>query len=399
MSRELFSQPQANKIDQTWTVEIIASLNALLALKEEWLMLQNRAEKASIFSTFEYISIAWKYFKEEKDNLLVLAIRQQGQLVCIAPFEVEMQIWKGIPTRVVQWIARWEGNCPDLLTEKPTLLCWERIHYFFQREFSGWDMLQLSEIVDDIDSALSATKGVNSEVQMDSIGFYIELQGSYEDYFAKLDTKVKANWRTRSRKIMALSPVPIVQKIKDALEMERAVERFVEIEQRSWKADANIGIGKDQKHQNFYKELAANFATQGTVTFYFLKSGDTDIAASLLFMFHNVVYERHIAHNPDFSNLSTGVYLRTVILQDYFEQGWREFDLMGMHPSIGGQRHKADWATGQRVGCTYRIYRRFGRMFPVPLKNYLIKQLGKGEHIQESRAAAMTIKDTNKKGR
>lgn len=378
----------ANEDSGSWTVECATDLDALCRLKDEWLAFETSCHRVSIFSTFDYISLAWKHFNEPQDRLLVLVIRRQGQLICIAPFKVKTQSWKGIPTRVVQWIARWEGNCPELLTETDVQRCWQRIQDFFRSEFSGWDLLQLTEITDDIDGPLGLPAGATAEVQWDSVGYFIGLDGSFDDYLAKIDTKVKANWRTRGRKIAALLPAPEVEKISEARDMGKAIERFVDLEHKSWKADARIGIGKDQRHQHFYQELTCTFASKGMVALYFLKSGEVDLAGTLLFYFRDVMYERHIAHNPDFSNVSPGVYLRTLVLQDHFGKTWREFDLMGMHPSIGGQRHKSDWSTGQRLSFTYYVYRKFGRLFPAVVKSHLMKLGGRANHVHLSRASA-----------
>ena len=120
-------------------------------------------------------------------------------------------------------------------------------------------------------------------------------------------------------------------------------------------------MGKDDRHRRFYIELTRSMAKSGRAMFYFLRSGDRDIAGSLLLMSGSTVYERHIALDPEYSPLSPGIFLRTEILKDLFGTSWTKLDLMGLRRSVGRQRHKADWATEHWESISQHCYRKYGR--------------------------------------
>lgn len=374
-----------------WSVEIVTSVAELNALKSQWKPLQENSDQTSIFATYEYVSIAWKHFAQPSDRMFILVIKDAEGLVAIAPFKISIITFKKIPARVVEWIARWEGDRPCLLCRGSADDVWRRISYFFRREFLDWDLLQFCEQTSELNLEATFERTARLEAKVDSVGFAIQLNGGFDDYLSQINAKVRSNWKNRSRKIVAMTPSPEVETIAAPESMAAAVHRFISLERTSWKSDAHLGIGKDQLHQDFYIELASELARQGRIKFFFLKQADTDMAASMLYFFGSTVYERHIAHNPVFSNLSPGVYLRTELLKGYFGSKWHEFDLMGMHPSIGRQRHKADWASYTWTGCTYNYFKKFGRLLPIVLRNSIKEQFFGDVSFAKNRTAAIEM--------
>lgn len=348
-----------------WNIELIKSPEALASLEPEWRDLQNRSPGPSLFACYDYISIAWKHLHRPTDKPFILVLRDAGEIVAIAPFRQSRIMWRGIPARVIDWLATWEGDRPGILCAGNPDECWQQIEHYFAQENSGWDLLRLCErdALTDQKSELAKSSWVETEV--DSVGFYISFAGSFDEYLTTIDSKVKSNWRNRSKKIAALMPTPVVCRIDDPLAMPAAVDRFIAIERKSWKADAGLGVGKDERHRHFYAELTSTLAHRGEATFYFLCRGNQDIAASLIFFTKDTVYERHITHDPDYGAMSPGIVLRAEILKNLFGRQWTKFDMMGMHPSVGRQRHKADWATGRWQGQSEHFYRLRGRLFPI----------------------------------
>jgi CelD/BcsL family acetyltransferase involved in cellulose biosynthesis len=198
----------------------------------------------------------------------------------------------------------------------------------------------------------------------DSEGYYIPLNGTFDEYLKGVDAKVKSNWRNRSRKVAALEPMPILHRLESPEQMAVGVERLIALERESWKGNAGLGLGKDERHRLFYLALTRALAARGRAAICFLSRGDEDLAGTLLFMLADVVYERHIAYSPTHAALSPGIVLRANLLKGLFDSHWREFDLMGMRPEVGRQRHKEEWATGRRETVCLQFHRNRGRLWP-----------------------------------
>ena len=115
------------------------------ALEEEWNRLADRTS-ASIFSSFDYARLAWKHFHKLTDRLFILVFSDESSVVGIAPFCIIRSRKRGIPCRVVRFIAAWEGDRPRILAEagsEPEI--WGRLFRFLENDFTGWEILDLIE--------------------------------------------------------------------------------------------------------------------------------------------------------------------------------------------------------------------------------------------------------------
>ncbi len=346
---------------QVVRLETLADLDAFEA---EWEALLSRCTQSSIFATFDYIRLVWEYFYQEGDRLMVLVLRRERQVVAVAPFRVSIASFRGIPARQVDWIAKWEGDRPGMLCATDPAWVWKRLAHFFAHEYRGWDTLRLNEQDEAAQTYFRLHDEATADKFTDSEGYYIPLRGTFDDYLKCVDAKVKSNWRNRSRKVGALEPKPILHRLESPEQMAAGVERLIALERASWKGNAGLGLGKDERHRLFYLALTRALAARGRAAICFLSRGDEDLAGTLLFMLADVVYERHIAYNPTHAALSPGIVLRADLLKGLFDSHWREFDLMGMRPEVGRQRHKEEWATGRRETVCLQFHRNRSRLWP-----------------------------------
>ncbi|MEQ1804973.1 MAG: GNAT family N-acetyltransferase [Burkholderiaceae bacterium] len=342
----------------------LETLAELEAFEPAWEALLSRCTQSSIFATFDYVRLAWEYFHQEGDRLLVLVLRREDQVVAVAPFRVSIASVRGIPVRQVEWIAKWEGDRPGVLCATDPAWVWRRLAHFFAREYRGWDTLRLSEQDEAAQAHFRFEDEATLDISTDSEGYYIPLGGTFDEYLKGVDAKVKSNWRNRSRKVGALEPKPIMHRLDSLEHMAAGVDRLIALERASWKGDAGLGLGKDERHRLFYLALTRALAARGRAAICFLSRGEEDLAGTLLFMLGGVVYERHIAYSPNHAALSPGIVLRADLLKSLFESDWQEFDLMGMRPEVGRQRHKEDWATGRRETVCLQFHRNRGRLLP-----------------------------------
>ena len=98
--------------DPDWNIQRIESPEALMSLEAEWRALEKLATNSALFSTFDYISIAWTHLHGPTDTLLVLVIREQGRMIAVAPFMTSCVNQRRIPIRIVEWLATLEGERP-----------------------------------------------------------------------------------------------------------------------------------------------------------------------------------------------------------------------------------------------------------------------------------------------
>lgn len=351
------------------SLRVFSSLEALRPWAQGWRQLVTDCGSGWC-STFEYIEKVWRHFASPNDKLLVLVLVVDGALRGVAPLYKTIIRLRGIPTRVVQWIAVWEGDKPSLIVSREHERdFWMVLERYFTNTDKAWDVIKLCEQIREPRNGL-ACQGIAGnpwKVSLDGTGFSIDIGQGFDAYLAGIDAKVRSNWRNRHKKLFGMTPSPRVTCLSAPGDQSWALARFVQLEALSWKVGAHQGLSKDEAHLRFYADLADDLAKRGEVYWYFLTQEDKDVAASLFFGMGEVLYERQIVFDPAFSSYSPGILLRCEVLKQVAGTHWKTVDLMGMHPGAGAQKHKSDWATSQYSTYAWLCFRPWGRLWPMQL--------------------------------
>jgi CelD/BcsL family acetyltransferase involved in cellulose biosynthesis len=201
---------------------------------------------------------------------------------------------------------------------------------------------------------------------LDSVDYYISLKGTWEQYLQCLDRNVRHDWQRRSRKLIRdLGPFAL-EVIVDRPLIQDALSRFVAIEQSGWKANAGVGVAKDEKHLLFYRDLLSCLAEKGQAYICFIKTGEDDVAAVIAFIQKDVIYGRHITYSPVYMQYSPGILILAEFVWMQFGGAYHECDFLAMKENHGSsQNYKARWATGRRQTICWTGYRIWSRMLPL----------------------------------
>ncbi|MBP1694838.1 MAG: hypothetical protein H6Q41_26 [Deltaproteobacteria bacterium] len=352
-------------------IRVIDTEERLSSIEKDWNDLLAKKGKASFFSSFDYVRLAWSHFRRTSDRLFVLVLREGDAVIGIAPLRISRTLSWGIPMRTVEFIATWEGDRPEIVTLEDEDLVWGRLYEFLSTEFRGWDVIDLVEQAVDSPGNLRwkffQDKRFFCRVIPDSTCYYISLIGDWESYINRINAKVRSNWRNRAKRLRGLPEICRIECIENEDEVLEGLKRFIGIEQSGWKQGANLGIARDLMHKTFYEDLVVDLSRKNQVAIYLLKLGDKDIAGSVMYKFGGVQYERHIAYHPEYAAYSPGIILRTEILKSLFGTNYDECDLLGFRSNGDGQQHKLDWATGKRETVRTIVYRRKSRITPILL--------------------------------
>ena len=337
-------------------------------LEEEWNRLADKTS-ASIFSSFDYARLAWKHFHKFTDRLFILVFSNESSVVGIAPLCIIRSRKRGIPCRVVRFIAAWEGDRPRILAEAGSEAeIWGRLFRFLEKDFTNWEILDLIEQSVDGLPGCGWTFLPRSawywESQPDTVGYYISLQGTWDDYLGALGSKTRGNWRRQTRRLSTILGGYTIDRALHPSETPDALRRFIAIEQSSWKAGTAVGVAKDERHKEFYEDLLFRFAGKKQVVFHFLTNRQLDVAGSVCFLSKDVIYGRHTAYLPTYAEGSPGMVLHAEIMREGFEGPFREFDLLGIQADGSAHSYKTHWATGKRETIHWTGHRVRSRLLP-----------------------------------
>jgi CelD/BcsL family acetyltransferase involved in cellulose biosynthesis len=347
-------------------IRVVDTESGFDELEGDWNRLSDRAG-VSCFSTYDFVRCAWDHFHGPSDRLLLLVLTTGGSVEGIAPLYVgRCRTW-GVPHRAIRFIATWEGDRPRLLASGSEQEFWAEILRFLVRTGSAGEALELFEQPAEGPGGSGwgfLPRGWHWEQECDAVGYYISLEGTWEDYLSRLDAHTRQEWRRRRKRLASRDGGLCVECVAEPDRMPLAVERFAALEQSGWKAAAGVGVGKDDRHRGFYRDLLVRFSGKGRARLYFLTSGGEDLAAKMFLYHRDVVYSRHLTYSPAHAAVAPGILLHAELIREHFGGPWRELDLLGMREDGAPPEHKIRWATGKRETVRWTGYRLRSRLLP-----------------------------------
>lgn len=330
---------------------------------------------ASVFSTFHYVRTAWRHFHAPTDRLYVLSLCDGDRTLGIAPFYITTRKLRGVPCRIVSFIATWGGDRPDIIVAGDKAQAWQRILAFLVERNRDWEILELNEqgidAASGLDDAARAAFDLHWETRAESVNYFVTLDRSWDDYFASRGGRVRTNWKRQHKRLAALDGGIRIVRITAPEEIEAGLQRYAAIEHASWKEGTRIGVAKDERHFSFYRDVLVQFAGHGDAGIYLLEAAGEAIAGSIVLEHRDVCYGWHTTYAPAFATYSPGVVLHAEILRDMIANGMAEFDFLSIAADAGRQMHKTDWATGSRETMLLTAYRTKMRLLPFVLAKRL----------------------------
>ncbi len=303
------------------------------ALDGDWNSLLSRSNSDTIFGRHEWQRAWWKFFSADRE-LLLLSLRQEGELLGIAPF-YRQQLPDG--QRVIQLIGgTGPGNkdvCDYLdIIALPKLEgpIYEAVFEFLTTELTDWDEIDLHCIPDtspyEILRETAAKQGLIAHRQVEDLCPIIPLPPTWDDYLSMLDRKQRHELRRKMRRAKRKATIDwYIASDPDLL--FRDVEDFFELHRQS--NPAKETFISDPLMQEFFHEAARFSLAQGWLNLSFLLVNGEKAASMLCFEYNNRTLVYNSGYDPHrFSHLSTGIVLLGYHIQDSIAKGHAEFDFL-----------------------------------------------------------------------
>ena len=331
-------------------VEIVNTAEKLNLLEKKWNELYAESKNPSVFSSFTFVSIAWKHFATPKDTLFILLLKQDCDIVAIAPLRIDKQNVLGLPIlRVIKFIVEWgEGDKPSIISKYPLDLIWERIYTFLHEEYKAWDTIFLMEqekSILNITQKLFNTSRYQVSISAKLKSFYVQLKGSWEDYFSSLLSKRRQELRKVKKKLKNDFKENSVTSYHSKKDVLSALDRYITVEQSGWKRKKEFSVGGNKRLDSFYKDLILKFSQDNSVSIHILSIGKKDIASLICYRAGNIVYFSHITYDTKYAKYSPGIVIIIETIKSLFESGRNLCDFLCLQISDEKRNYKRRWAT------------------------------------------------------
>lgn len=347
-------------------VHVVDTFDKLLLLEEEWNAALARSDHKSVFLTFEWITTWWKYYSEGR-GLLVVVVRREGEVSCIAPFMTCVSSRFGLSIRKIEFIGSILSNWLDFVAVEGTADSIHEVIDFLLGCAGRWDVIDLRNVP--LSSRIiPAFEGHPQHghytlyTEADTKCFYLPLNGEWGAYLKGRDRKFRENLRRIDRKISKLDDIQFEQ-LYCPEEIQKSLDMAYEIERMSPKAERLKTIFGDENARRFFREIAQTLSEKGWLVLSLLKMNGRPIAYDFSFLFNDTFFGYNSAYDRRYAELSPGVFLLENILKNLFQTSVKEADLYR-----GGESYKKKWTESTRGQTRLMVFHRGSpraRMFSI----------------------------------
>jgi CelD/BcsL family acetyltransferase involved in cellulose biosynthesis len=327
-------------------IEVVSDLAGVRALGAEWNEIAE--DFASPFLRHERSLALVEAFSDEI-RPAVHVVRSRGRITAIAPLAFTRKFgatWlellrgpTGFPSGPWGFLYRDEVSLAELVKH---LLAGGRPVALHRIESDGVEARLLRELLPRRSVCLVRAAGAC---------LWMPLGPSWGNVEARISSKRHRELRRERRRAEDLGQVRFEACAANEHNVDHYLQKFYRIEAAGWKARAGTAILSMPGHQRFYTIYARAAARLGLLRFYILHINDEPVAAQLVIVHGNRLWELKTGFDERFRRVSPGILLDYEILKHACERGYEAVEFLGVV-----EPYKAIWTSWQRSYCSIRIY-------------------------------------------
>jgi CelD/BcsL family acetyltransferase involved in cellulose biosynthesis len=358
-----------------------------------------RKSGATIYQTFEWTSLWWKYFGSGSSRALHCILFTSGEtLVGIAPLYAEATRVAGVVLhRNLQFLgcgsafSRSNGlllddgasDYLDFIADQAyrTEICRAFIEYL-ERSDPPFDEVQLVNTPEESPTMAilrrqCAEHGFELNVTQADVCSRMNVPESFEGYLKAQSPNVRRRF-VQARKEYQEGGTLTVSTVGSSAELEEAFAHLVRLHQHRWNALGFPGLFADRKFGLFQLDVARAFMRQGWLTFRTANAGGTCIATRLAFSFNGCLYDYLSGFDPKLSTTKQrpGLALLLSMIEDAIPANVTKVDFLR-----GDERYKFEFNPAADHNWNIRIARASGRRTLKLLLYRLVKKFAAGVYL------------------
>jgi CelD/BcsL family acetyltransferase involved in cellulose biosynthesis len=139
---------------------------------------------------------------------------------------------------------------------------------------------------------------------------WIDIRGSFEDYWAARGKNLRQNMRKQRAKLLADGIATTMRVTRDPADMPRAIAEYGRLESSGWKAEKGTAIHPDNDQGRFYLALLGKAALRGEAVVYEYQFDDRVVAMNLCLERHGNLVVLKTTYDESIKNFSPAFLLR-----------------------------------------------------------------------------------------
>ena len=150
---------------------------------------------------------------------------------------------------------------------------------------------------------------------------FLDVSSGREKFYEAYSSKFKRNLRRKIKKANEVGQLRLSRIQADHDDIERAFNKFIEIENSGWKGEGGTSIAQQKDKLAYYTELYKQYRAQGILNINLLYLDDNCIAAQFGLEINQTLYLLKIAYNQEYSDISPGHLLLDELITEGQDQG------------------------------------------------------------------------------
>jgi CelD/BcsL family acetyltransferase involved in cellulose biosynthesis len=179
----------------------------------------------------------------------------------------------------------------------------------------------------------------------------IDIKTSWQEYIESFPGTRRRRWEKQNRRLRQAGEVRVGH-LDDSTDVDALVDRFIDVESRSWKENEGTSI-RGRGLTDFYHELCRALAGRGWLQPWWLELDGQMIAFMLGAVFQGTYWALKSSYDEEYARFSPGICLSYEVVRGAFEGALERVDLPGERA-----KWKCEWATGEQAHATVALYPR-----------------------------------------
>ena len=150
---------------------------------------------------------------------------------------------------------------------------------------------------------------------------WIDIAGSFDDYWAQRGKNLRQNMRKQRSKLAAEGVVVTLRSLTDAADMAGAIARYGALESAGWKASQGTAIHLDNAQGRFYRELLETAAAEGGALVHECLFDERTVAINLCVRRGDTLVVLKTTYDESIQNLSPAFLLNQDAVKAVFDEG------------------------------------------------------------------------------
>ncbi|MDP2209127.1 MAG: GNAT family N-acetyltransferase [Bacteroidota bacterium] len=318
----------------------INTIEELRQIEPEWNALLAKSESPTAYLTYEWLTTWWSCFKTPNKKLLILAVRDNTELIGLAPLMVVEYSIAGIPLRKIEFLSmmRFAYSPSNLAGSLDFIIKTGRhkevlssIISYLKNNIKGWLYLRLHPISSD-SSSISVLEYMAKEQRFSfhrRIVFQnvrIPIDTTWEEYCLQRGQNFLKKFKSLEKKFTQLGELRYLD-ITSPTDFESTYNTLTEIEARSWKSKHGLQVYHSM-YKNFFPKLAKVCSENDMLRLWILELNGKGIAYDLSITYSNKIESLISTYDKSYAKYSPGHLLSYHAFYIYFQEKLREINLL-----------------------------------------------------------------------